>query len=54
MVDCMTVPLQVPADAQVVLEGWLEPGRAAARGAVRRPHRLLHPVGAVPGARIDA
>ncbi len=26
MVDCLTVPLQVPADAQVVLEGWLEPG----------------------------
>ncbi len=30
MVDCVTVPLQVPAAAQVVVEGWLEPG-------VRRP-----------------
>jgi len=26
MVDCLTVPLQVPAHAQIVLEGWLEPG----------------------------
>lgn len=26
LVDCLTVPLRVPADAQVVLEGWLEPG----------------------------
>ena len=31
-------------------EGWLEPGRDAAGGAVRRPHRLLHPAGALPGA----
>ncbi|MDE3075947.1 MAG: menaquinone biosynthesis decarboxylase [Chloroflexota bacterium] len=30
LVDCLTVPLQVPAHAQIVLEGWLEPG-------VRRP-----------------
>jgi 4-hydroxy-3-polyprenylbenzoate decarboxylase len=30
LVDCLTVPLEVPAQAQVVLEGWLEPG-------VRRP-----------------
>ena len=33
MVDCLTVPLQVPAAAQVVLEGWVEPGRAVARRA---------------------
>ncbi|NEE60462.1 menaquinone biosynthesis decarboxylase, partial [Streptomyces sp. SID8455] len=26
MVDCKTVPLQVPAQAEVVIEGWLEPG----------------------------
>src|SRR5256886_1997650 len=25
MVDCLTVPLQVPAHAQVVLEGYVEP-----------------------------
>ncbi len=32
MVDCLTVPLQVPANAQVVLEGWLEPGERRAEG----------------------
>ena len=26
LTDCLTVPLQVPAQAEVVLEGWLEPG----------------------------
>ena len=26
LVDCLSVPLQVPAAAQVVLEGWVEPG----------------------------
>ena len=30
LVDCLTVPLQAPADAHVILEGWLEPG-------IRRP-----------------
>ncbi|MBX6389686.1 MAG: menaquinone biosynthesis decarboxylase [Frankia sp.] len=30
LVDCLTVPLQVPANSQIVLEGWVEPG-------VRRP-----------------
>ncbi|OIV39021.1 menaquinone biosynthesis decarboxylase [Mangrovactinospora gilvigrisea] len=32
MVDCKTVPLQVPADAEVVLEGWLEPGKTLPEG----------------------
>jgi 4-hydroxy-3-polyprenylbenzoate decarboxylase len=32
MVDCLTVPLQVPANAQVVLEGWLEPGERLPEG----------------------
>ena len=32
MVDCLTVPLQVPAHAQVVLEGYLEPGERAPEG----------------------
>ena len=50
MVDCLTVPLQVPAHAQIVLEGYVEPGERAARGPVRRPHRLLHAGRAVPGA----
>ncbi len=50
MVDCHTVPLQVPAHAQIVLEGYVEPGERLPEGPVRRPHRLLHPGGAVPGA----
>jgi len=32
MVDCKTVPLQVPAHAEVVLEGWLEPGKTLPEG----------------------
>jgi 4-hydroxy-3-polyprenylbenzoate decarboxylase len=32
MVDCLTVPLQVPAGAQVVLEGYVEPGERHAEG----------------------
>ncbi|MFL6073075.1 MAG: menaquinone biosynthesis decarboxylase [Mycobacteriales bacterium] len=32
MVDCLTVPLQVPASAHVVLEGWLEPGERRDEG----------------------
>ena len=49
MVDCLTVPLQVPAHAQIILEGYVEPGRAASGGSVRRPHRLLHAGGGLPG-----
>ena len=50
MVDCLTVPLQVPAHAQIVLEGYVEPGERHSGRAVRRPHRLLHAGRAVPGA----
>ena len=32
MVDCLTVPLQVPARAQVVVEGWVEPGERRPEG----------------------
>ncbi|MFC0526855.1 menaquinone biosynthesis decarboxylase [Phytohabitans kaempferiae] len=32
MVDCLTVPLQVPAHAQVVLEGYVEPGERLPEG----------------------
>ncbi|KOG35900.1 hypothetical protein ADK38_47570, partial [Streptomyces varsoviensis] len=32
MVDCKTVPLQVPAQAEVVIEGWLEPGEMLPEG----------------------
>ncbi len=32
MADCLTVPLQVPANAQIVLEGYVEPGERAPEG----------------------
>jgi 4-hydroxy-3-polyprenylbenzoate decarboxylase len=32
MVDCLTVPLQVPAHAQIVLEGYVEPGERHPEG----------------------
>ena len=32
MVDCLTVPLQVPAHAQIVLEGYIEPGERLPEG----------------------
>jgi 4-hydroxy-3-polyprenylbenzoate decarboxylase len=32
MVDCLSVPLQVPATAQIVLEGYLEPGERLPEG----------------------
>jgi 4-hydroxy-3-polyprenylbenzoate decarboxylase len=32
MVDCLTVPLQVPANAQIVLEGYVEPGERLPEG----------------------
>ncbi len=41
LVACKTVPLEVPANAEIVLEGWVVKGRRRDRGAVRRPHGLL-------------
>ncbi len=32
LVDCLTVPLQVPASAQIVLEGYVEPGERLPEG----------------------
>jgi 4-hydroxy-3-polyprenylbenzoate decarboxylase len=32
LTDCLTVPLQVPANAQIVLEGYVEPGERAPEG----------------------
>ncbi len=32
LVDCLTVPLQVPAHAQIVLEGYVEPGERQPEG----------------------
>ena len=53
LVKGVTVDLEVPADAEIVLEGYDRQGRADRRGAVRRPHRLLHAGRAVPGLPRD-
>ena len=49
LVQAKTVDLEVPADAEIVLEGYVAAGRPRRGGAVRRPHRLLHAGRAVPG-----
>ncbi len=53
MVDCLTVPLQVPANAQVVLEGWLEPGERRPEGPFGDHTGFYTPVEAFPALRVD-
>ncbi len=53
MVDCVTVPLQVPADAQVVLEGWLEPGERRPEGPFGDHTGFYTPVEPFPALTID-
>ena len=48
LVRAKTIAVDVPANAEIVLEGYVEHGRPRAGGAVRRPHRLLHGRRAVP------
>ena len=48
LVKGVTVDLEVPAHAEIVLEGYVEKGEVADEGPVRRPHRLLHARRAVP------
>ena len=40
MARCGTVDLDVPADAEIVIEGLIDTDDARARGAVRREQRL--------------
>ena len=53
MVDCVSVPLQVPADAQVVLEGWLEPGERRPEGPFGDHTGFYTPVEPFPALRVD-
>jgi 4-hydroxy-3-polyprenylbenzoate decarboxylase len=53
MVDCKTVPLQVPANAQVVLEGWLEPGERRDEGPFGDHTGFYTPVEPFPALTID-
>jgi 4-hydroxy-3-polyprenylbenzoate decarboxylase len=53
LVDCQTVPLQVPADAQVVLEGWLEPGQRRPEGPFGDHTGFYTPVEAFPALTVE-
>ena len=41
LVDCKTVPLKVPAQAEIVLEGHVMLDEHGAEGSLRRSHGLL-------------
>ena len=53
MVDCLTVPLQVPANASVVLEGWVEPGERLPEGPFGDHTGFYTPVEEFPFMRVD-
>jgi 4-hydroxy-3-polyprenylbenzoate decarboxylase len=53
MVDCLTVPLRVPANAQIVLEGWLEPGERRPEGPFGDHTGFYTPVEPFPALRVD-
>ncbi|HLY33801.1 MAG TPA: menaquinone biosynthesis decarboxylase [Jatrophihabitantaceae bacterium] len=54
LVDCLTVPLQVPAAAQVVLEGWVEPGERLPEGPFGDHTGFYTPVEPFPFLRVEA
>jgi 4-hydroxy-3-polyprenylbenzoate decarboxylase len=53
MVDCKTVPLQVPAQAQIVAEGWLEPGARLPEGPFGDHTGFYTPVEPFPALTVD-
>jgi 4-hydroxy-3-polyprenylbenzoate decarboxylase len=53
LVDCLTVPLQVPADCEVVFEGWLEPGVLRDEGPFGDHTGFYTPVEPFPALTID-
>jgi 4-hydroxy-3-polyprenylbenzoate decarboxylase len=53
LVDCLTVPLQVPADAQVVLEGWLQPGERRSEGPFGDHTGFYTPVEPFPALTVE-
>ena len=53
MVDCISVPLQVPARAQVVLEGWVEPGERLPEGPFGDHTGFYTPVEPFPYLRVE-
>jgi 4-hydroxy-3-polyprenylbenzoate decarboxylase len=53
LVDCLTVPLQVPANAQVVFEGWLEPGHRLPEGPFGDHTGFYTPVEPFPALTVE-
>jgi 4-hydroxy-3-polyprenylbenzoate decarboxylase len=53
MVDCLSVPLQVPASAQIVLEGWLEPGHRLPEGPFGDHTGFYTPIEPFPALTVD-
>jgi 4-hydroxy-3-polyprenylbenzoate decarboxylase len=53
LVDCLSVPLQVPAGAQVVLEGWVEPGERLPEGPFGDHTGFYTPVEPFPFLRVE-
>jgi 4-hydroxy-3-polyprenylbenzoate decarboxylase len=53
MVDCVSVPLQVPANSQVVLEGWVEPGERLPEGPFGDHTGFYTPVEPFPYLKVD-
>jgi 4-hydroxy-3-polyprenylbenzoate decarboxylase len=53
LVDCLSVPLQVPAAAQVVLEGWVEPGERLPEGPFGDHTGFYTPVEPFPYVRVE-
>jgi 4-hydroxy-3-polyprenylbenzoate decarboxylase len=53
LVDCVSVPLQVPAAAQVVLEGWVEPGARLPEGPFGDHTGFYTPVEPFPYVRVE-
>jgi len=53
LVDCVSVPLQVPANAQVVLEGWLEPGERRPEGPFGDHTGFYTPVEPFPALHVE-
>jgi 4-hydroxy-3-polyprenylbenzoate decarboxylase len=53
LVDCLSVPLQVPAAAQVVLEGWVEPGARLPEGPFGDHTGFYTPVEPFPYVRVE-
>jgi 4-hydroxy-3-polyprenylbenzoate decarboxylase len=53
LVDCISVPLRVPAAAQIVLEGWVEPGCRLPEGPFGDHTGFYTPVEPFPFVRVE-